>query len=233
MSARPRDALIASAFPLEQPDTLAPAASGRSPLEVPMPRHLTSLPPFVIALLLLGAWVPGRASQDPGARGQALPARYTAVAVRTIGISATQPIDITIQRWTTDAEDERLNVEMMEGGQGALLKAMRAMPDIGRVNSPGAVGFPLKVARRVTRADGAEEVTIITERERTFWEASQMLQSTDYPFILIEMSLDARAEGEGRVLVAVQLSYDRVNRMLRAENFENASVLLQGIRRLR
>jgi hypothetical protein len=31
----------------------------------------------------------------------------------------------------------------------------------------------------------------------------------------------------------VQLSYDRVNRMLRAENFENASVLLQGIRRLR
>jgi hypothetical protein len=198
-----------------------------------MPRHLIPrLPPFVIALLMLVSWTPGAATQEPVVTDRSAPVRYTALAVRTVGITVTQPIEITIQRWTTDAEDERLSVEIAEGGGAPLLKAMHAMPDVGRLSRAGAVGFPLKYARRVAAADGAEQVTIITEREMSFWEATERGRSTAYPFTLIEFSLDARGQGQGRVLVAVHLSYDRVTRQLIVENFEDAPVRLQGVRRV-
>jgi hypothetical protein len=198
-----------------------------------MTRHLTRLLPWLVVLaFMLAAW-PGRvASQDRGTTDRTAPVRYTALAVRTVGVTITQPIELTIERWTTNAEHDALNVEMMEGGQAPLLKAMRAMPDIGRVSSPGTVGFPLKYARRQPRADGAEQVTLITERQMSFWEVSQMPRSTDYPFTLIEFNLDARGEGQGRVLVATYLSYDRASRMLTIENYEHAPVLLQGVRRV-
>jgi hypothetical protein len=199
-----------------------------------MSRYFTiqQLSPFVVGVWMLAGWTPAVSSQDRGATDRTAPVRYTALAVRTVGITATQPIEINIQRWTTNAEHDALNVEMMEGGQGPLLRAMRAMPDIGRVSSPGAVGFPLKYARRVPRADGAEQVTLITERQMSFWEVTQMPRSTDYPFTLIEFNLDARGEGQGRVLVATLLSYNRASRMLTIENFEHAPVLLQGVRRV-
>ena len=127
-----------------------------------MTRHLTTrlLPWLVVLAVMLAAW-PGRvASQDRGTTDRTAPVRYTALAVRTVGVTITQPIELTIERWTTNAEHDALNVEMMEGGQAPLLKAMRAMPDIGRVSSPGTVGFPLKYARRQPRADGTEQVTL-------------------------------------------------------------------------
>ena len=185
----------------------------------------------LVALALLVAWAPGAASQDRGATDRSAPVRYTALAVRTVGVAATQPIEITIERWTTNPEHEKLNVELLEGGS-RLLEAMREMPDIGRLSSPGAVGFPLKYARRVPRADGAEDVTIITERQMSFWEASQMGRSTEYPFTLIEFHLDSRGQGEGRVLVATQLSYNPGTRQVVVENFESGPVLLQGVRRV-
>ena len=187
----------------------------------------------LVAVATLGWGAPGRLSAQRGSMDRTAPVRYTALAVRTVGMTITQPIEITLERWTTDAEHDELQVELREGGQSGLLKAMRALPDLGRLSSTGSVGFPLKYARRVPRADGAEEITIITERQMSFWEATQMPRSTDYPITLIEMSLDARGEGKGRVLVATNFSYNRGTDQLVVENLEDAPVLLQGVRRIR
>ena len=188
---------------------------------------------LLVAATTVGWWAPGLAlSQDRNA-GPSPPTVYTALAIRTVGVTVTQPIEITVERWTTDAEYEALQVELREGGQSALLTAMRALPDLGRLSSTGAVGIPLKYARRVPRADRSAEVTIITERAMSFWEATQMPRSTAYPLTVIEMDLDARGEGEGRVLVATNFSYDRLTDQLVIENFEDAPVLLRGLRQLR
>ena len=190
---------------------------------------------LTMPLALLGALIAGAPllSQAQGGGATAEPARYTALAVRTVGYTATVPVEFTIQRWTTDAEHETLSTALLEKGQSALLAAMRDMPEVGRLSSTGTVGIPLRYARRQPRADGAEQVTVITERELSFWEASQRPRSVDYPFSVIEMSLGPNGEGTGRMLVAARITFNKISRVLTIENFEDSPVQLNGVKKVK
>jgi hypothetical protein len=172
-------------------------------------------------------------SQAAGGNAKAEPVRYTALAVRTVGYTATVPVEFTIQRWTTDAEHEKLNTALLEKGQRALLDTMREMPEIGRLSSPGNVGIPLRYARRQPRADGAEQVTVITERELSFWEASQRPRSADYPFSVMEMNIGPNGEGTGRMLVATRITFNKISKVLTIENFEDSPVQLNGVKKVK
>ena len=156
---------------------------------------LRSIGAPLVAVVLAAALAPLAATPRAAAQDQPVsssprdaPARYTALAVRTVGVTGTVPVEIRIDRWTTDAEYDRVLVELMESGQDAMLEAMRKIPDAGRLSTPGSVGLPLEYARR-SRTSGTEQVTILTERNVGFLEASQQPPSTNYRFLVIELNI--------------------------------------------
>src|ERR1051325_4469309 len=88
----------------------------------------------VFAALLAAALAP----VVPAAQSNmAKPEKYTAFAVdmsNTAPRNNTTPLDVTINRWTTDQERATLR-EALSKGQDALLKALQKLPAVGYINT--------------------------------------------------------------------------------------------------
>src|SRR3954469_15207302 len=92
--------------------------------------------PLAAALVAVSMAAPAAQSN------MAAPEKFTAFAVDT---SITAPratatsVDITINRWSTDAERDRLLSIFREKGQDALLSALQKLPVVGGINTPGSL----------------------------------------------------------------------------------------------
>lgn len=160
----------------------------------------------------------------------ALPARLTAVAVNvsTVGRNGATPVDITINRWTSDPERDRLVTMFKEKGSKALLEELQKMKPVGTISTPGSVGYDLRYARQLPGADGGRRIVLATDRPISFWEASNQPRSVDYPFLLIELRLNKNSEGEGKLSLAAKLSLN--DNVLVIEDYANQPVMLNEIK---
>jgi hypothetical protein len=159
--------------------------------------------------------------------------RFTAVAVNvsTVGRTGATPVDITVNRWTTDAERDRLVTMFKEKGAKALLSALQDMKPVGTINTPGNVAYDLRYARQLAGEDGGRRIVLATDRPIGFWEASNQPRSVDYPFLLIEMRLNKNGEGEGKLSLAAKLTLN--DNVLVIENYANQPVMLNEIKQKR
>src|SRR5207253_5235923 len=97
--------------------------------------------------------------------------RFTALAVNmTSGGTAT--VQIVVNRWSTDAERDRLLSVLMDKGPDKLLDALRDTPKVGYIRSTESIGWDLHYARHEPGKDGGERVVLATDRPIGFWEAS-------------------------------------------------------------
>jgi hypothetical protein len=186
-------------------------------------RHWTLLS----ALWLVGGIVTATAqtaSNSPRERFSA-----TAVNVSTVGRTGATQVDITISRWTTDAERSRLVTVFKEKGADALLSALQGMPAVGTINTPGNIAYDLRYATQLPGEDGGRRIVLGTDRPISFWEASNRPRSADYPFLLMELRLNKAGEGEGKLSLATKLTLN--GDVLVIENYANQPVMLNNIRR--
>jgi hypothetical protein len=155
---------------------------------------------------------------------------FTAVAVNTstVGRTGATPIDITINRWTSDADRDKLMTVFKEKGEKALLSALQDQKPVGTISTPGSVAYDLRYAREMTTAEGQRRIVLGTDRPMGFWEASNQARSADYPFTLIEMRLDKSGNGEGKLSIATKLTLE--NNTLVIENYANQPVMLNEIK---
>jgi hypothetical protein len=157
--------------------------------------------------------------------------KFTALAVRrTVTPAVTVPVTITIERWSTDAEREKLYEAL--GKAEALLDTLSGLPSVGRLSSSESVGYELHYASQAPAPGGGQRVALATDRAVGFFEAAAGGRSLEYPFTVIELRLGPNGEGEGRMSFATQISFNRELKLLTLENYENEPVLLQGVRRL-
>ena len=135
------------------------------------------------------------------------PLRFTAFAVQMeAGISGA--VDITIERWSTDAERQQL-VAMVETSsaenykqQQKLVKALQDIkPRVGFIRTPNSMGWDLRYAYESKLSDGSRQIVIATDKPISFGAAASQSQSTDYAFTLIQMQFPAgKNKGEGKML---------------------------------
>jgi hypothetical protein len=160
------------------------------------------------------------------------PERFTAMAVNmSRGGSGT--VEIVVNRWSTDAERNKLVTTALEKGSDKLLDALRSMPKVGYIRTPDSIGWDLHYAHRAALPDGGERVVIATDRPIGFWEAANQPRSIDYPFSVIEMQLTSDGEGKGTMSIATKVIADKDNRIITLENFGTSPVLLQSVKRER
>lgn len=182
---------------------------------------------LTLALVVLSTFLP---AQPKGAGD-----RFSAFAVN---LDSTTPvptgasqIEIVVNRYSPEAEAERLITTLTERGPEKLLDVLQKLPRIGYIRTPGRLGYDLRFARKVRDEEGGERITIITDRYITMWEAANRPRTIDYPFTVIELRVNKAGEGEGKLSLFTKIEADRRNNTIVLENYGTQPVMLKNVRR--
>ena len=161
--------------------------------------------------------------------------KFTAFAVNldstTPAPTGASQVEIVINRYSSEADAERLTSTVVEKGPEALLQVVQKMPRIGYIRTPQSLGYDLRFARKVPGEDGGEQIAIVTDRFITFWEAANRPRTVDYPFTVIELRINKDGEGEGKMSLFTKITADPRNKTIVLENYGTQPVLLKTVRR--
>jgi hypothetical protein len=162
------------------------------------------------------------------------PEKFTAFAVdmsNTAPRANTTTVDITINRWSTDAERDRLR-ETLAKGQDALLSALQNLPVVGYINTPGSLRYDLHFARQRQAPEGGQTIILATPRYMTTWEALNQPRSTEYPFTVIQLQVDRDGKGVGKASIATRITQDD-DGTIELENFSSEPVRLNDVHKVK
>jgi hypothetical protein len=171
--------------------------------------------------------------------GEKLEITAFAVSMGTVATGANAVVDITIDRWSTAAERERLISAMLEKGSDALLRELQKMPKSGRFRIPGLMGpdphqlrlgHDLRYTWQTTLPEGGRRIVIATDRYIGFQEARNQPRTIDYPFTLFEIRVNKDGEGEGKMAVATKISFDKKKNTVELENYSSEPVRLNALK---
>jgi len=153
-----------------------------------------------------------------------------AVNMSNVGRAGANTVEFDIDRWSTDAEREQLITAFNEKGPNGLLSSLQRTTRVGYMRLPNTLGYDLHYARKHPGEDGGEQIIILTDRRVGFWEARDQPRTMDYPFTLIEVRVNAKGEGEGKLSVATKITYNKKKNTVELENYASEPVRLQNVR---
>jgi len=194
-----------------------------------MNRHAVNLT-ISIACLIATSLLAMPAAQTDGT-GERF--RAFAVNIGTPGRAGAGQVEIVVNRWSTDAERERLMTTLIEKGPEKLLDALVSLPRVGYFRTPNSIGYDVHFAYHTQLPDGGERVVMATDRYISFWEAANRPRSIDYPFTVIEMHINGDGKGEGKMSLATKVVADEDKRSILLENYSTQPVMLNDVTRER
>jgi hypothetical protein len=162
------------------------------------------------------------------------PEKYTAFAIDTSNIATrarTAVVDITINRWSSDADRDRLLATLREKGQDKLLSDLQKMPRVGYITTPGSLSLDLRFARKQALPEGGSRIVIGTDRYVGSWEAANRPRTIDYPFTVIELEVDRNGKGVGKASLYTKIAATGGGDV-ELENFANQPVMLTEVKRV-
>jgi hypothetical protein len=170
-------------------------------------------------------------SAGPTTQSNQQPEKYTAFAVDMArpGRAAAGVVEISITRWSSDAERDRLLKVLQEKGPDRLLDVLRDLPRVGYIRTPTSLAYDLRFARKVPGEDGGEVISLATDRYISHWEAVYRPRTIDYPFTVIELRIGPDGKGEGKMSLATKITASRNTIVL--ENYSAQPVLLNNVTR--
>jgi len=127
--------------------------------------------------------------------------KFTGFAINMNGAANTATVDFTIERWSTDAERKTLLALIPEEHKDPqkLVRALQNMKSVGSLRTPQTLAWDLRYARQVKNPEGGRSIILVTDRPIGFREAANSNRSMDYPFTILEIRLNAKDEGEGKI----------------------------------
>jgi hypothetical protein len=146
---------------------------------------------------------------------------------RTSAVSTN--LEIVIERWSTDAERDRL-LNAMRRGQDAMLETLRDLPVAGYIRNPPGLAWDLHYAHSVPGEDGGRRIFLATDRPIGIWEAVNRPRLIDYPFTFIEMRVDDDGHGEGKLSRAAKIIASENGRFVQLERYATQPVELTQVR---
>ena len=174
----------------------------------------------------------------PTLSGQNAKESFTGFAINMNSGPSTATVDFTIERWSTDAERDKLLAVLQEEkdeyrANKRLLDVLQDMPKVGYIRTPQTLAWDLRFARQSPLEDGGRRIVLATDRPIGFREARNQPRSIDYPFTIVEVQLDKNDRGVGKILAGTKLYIDRKTNNLVLENFAQQPVRFNEIRPLK
>lgn len=129
---------------------------------------------------------------------------------------------------TTSDEDRRRYVGILaEKGQDGLMSAIKDQK-LGTFALTGQVGRDVNVVR-VRRTETGRRITLLFERWLNLFEVRYGTRSQDYPFTYAEIYVDSQGKGEGTLIPAARIRFDKDDQTVEIENFGIYPARLAGI----
>src|SRR5207253_3958010 len=130
-----------------------------------------------------------------------------------------RPFTLTIEGHTSDLEARRDVAILAEGRQDALLRALRDKR-LGYFSLGGQLGRDLNFVQETPTANGGRRITVLFERWLNLYEVRYGTRSEDYPFTYIELLIDRAGKGEGSLIPAAKIYFDKQHgNQVDVENF--------------
>jgi hypothetical protein len=182
---------------------------------------------FVLLLALaLGSLLLTSYAQDDKKQTES----YSGVAMGTGGTvgGKSRQFDFRITTYTTDEELNNFAALLKEKGPSALRSALEK-EDKGRLSPVGSVGNQIAVARK--RQVGTETIiTIVTARIMPFVELYNNSRSTDYPFGYLQVKLNEKGEGTGKIMAAAKIKFNKKEGRYEIESYGNQYIKAVNVR---
>jgi hypothetical protein len=162
------------------------------------------------------------------------PEHYAATwaVVGGTGGGSTVPIDIRIKRFNTEAEISQYAALLKDKGADGL-RGQLEKEDVGQFSPVGKVGTVLAVARKVPQGDRTI-VRVLTLRPISFEELRNGARSVDYPYTMLELTLDNNGNGTGTAIGAASIKFNKKKNIYEIESFGHGAAYnkLLNVRRL-
>ena len=168
-------------------------------------RHVTRL-----NNLVCGAVVAAVVAAAP-VSAQNVKESFTGFAINMNGAANTATVDFTIERWSTDAERTKLLslIPAEHKDPQPLVRALQDMKSVGSIRTPQTLRWELRYARQFKTDEGGRRIILVTDRPIGFREAANSNRSMDYPFTILEIRLNAKDEGEGKIFGGSKLYVEK------------------------
>jgi len=180
---------------------------------------------FVFAVSMLGIVLAAPVT------AQNVKERFTGFAINMNGAANTATVDFTIERWSTDAERTKLLslIPKEHGSPEPLVNALQDMPSVGSIRTTKTLAWTLRYARQFRMDEGGRRIVLVTDRPIGFNEARNSSRSMDNRFTVLEIRLNAKDEGEGKIFGGVKLYVE--NNELVVENWGTQPTRFNNIRK--
>jgi hypothetical protein len=201
-----------------------------------------SLRPIVTPLFAIAVCVAFSPRTDAAKNTRTFEAQLvaTAVSAADAGGVAGGRVDITIERWSTDAEREKLRRELRDNNPAALLAGLgKVFRRAGVVQMPGAQGVGARArTRRVRNLKFAQEIKTPTGRQVIlaadqhlgFGESGRDFESRQPEFTLVDIRIGRDGKGVGKLAPATKVTYNEKTRSFEIENYASLPVRLADVR---
>lgn len=191
-----------------------------------MNTYRSSLSAFVAVLVMT---VIGSYSSPGLAQTRGEPEQFSANFV-DINTGRSGPIQISVTRWSTAEERKALLARLFKDGQDGLLDAVRDMRSVGRIYTPGSIGYDLRYAEVRKLPDGGREIILATDRPMSFREIVERPLSAEYPFTWVQFTMRPDGTGEGKLAVAARIVGEEADQLIEVQDFAISPVRLQNIK---
>jgi hypothetical protein len=112
---------------------------------------------------------------------------------------------LKINEWSTDEEFLSLATELKASGQKGVVARLAKMKPKGVFKFHGIDGLDMIVARSIMMPSGERLVQSISNRDQPL--RSDLMGLLYLPFTIIEIRIDPKGKGRGRVLVAAGITF--------------------------
>ena len=138
-------------------------------------------------------------------------------------------ISFSIDRWTTADDDKKLQLALRDGRSKDVVEALQDLKSVGRISTPGSIGYPLQYAAQDMLPDGSRHIILMTDRPMSFAEVWDQPITVDYPVTYIELNVDKDGKGSGKMMIASKLTQTR--KLLVVEDWAVQPIQLNDVKK--
>jgi len=135
-------------------------------------------------------------------------------------------VEIVINQWSTDQDHRLLARTVLEKGPVAFLDVLCGYPAVGSIAVAGNRDIAIRYAWQVADRDGGQRIFLATD-EPISLRSSEFRKFPDAePLTFIELRLNARGDGVGKLSDAVRLSVDESRNVIEMRDFDRRQLHL-------